>query len=753
MASLNPFRRSNSPVLLASGEMVNLKSQDAINAVLRLRENWQAQAWDAFDMCGELHNACSELSNLMSRLVLFAAEQPEDKDARPVRSTDPLAMETVERLGSVVDVGQLLYDLSLLLVLIGEAQLVGIQPGPHNDLEIETWLVYSKDELIATDFFNDDGKPIHTVKIEDFSEGRPLVLRPDLGDTWIRIWRSHPRRRQHADSHVRALLNSIDELMWWDHAASAVAKSRLITAGAIGVPSNLELAAESGEDAQLSGAQRFVKRFFNMSVKTIQNPGAASAAIPIFYTYPWNETGKSGLDVTTFDRPQDTLLEQRTDRALRRIAQGFPLPVETFFGLGKASPFGSREISESKFRENVEPFASFLFAALTKAWYRPILRKEGSPNADKAILWYDSSNLIVHPDMTQGADKGAEYGFVSPTAWRRTRGFSERDQPSEAERQQMLEWLQATRGKSGLGANGETPQTPPAPGAPQEPTAPTTHGKHAPVEKVGTPARGKGQPVAASVSMNGAHLNNLGRRLAEIDADLLSRVQVMTDSAMRREQERAGNKLKNRAAKNQRLKQSIRGVGAEDIASTLGRETVIALGMNDLFTDSFDNVPALFSQWCDAAVSSAFSISGLPISANLDPSFRLSYTVDEAAQLLVRDLRELALTLLFDRAASLGPLPEADDLLVPASVVRRALNLAGGNTSSALLLTTGHAVEKVLQTIGHYTQGFEWWYGPKARGPYQSHMALDGKRFDLGDSPHQPGDVDGCTCLAVPLFS
>lgn len=578
MASLNPFRRRDPKNLLASGEQVNMDSTTAVQSILRRQEDWQERAVGAYDACGEVHNGVAQVADIISGLVVFAAKQPEDKDANPIRTDDEAANSTVERLGTVDEVGQFLYDYAQLMLMVGEAHMLGIQPRPEYDIIKETWCVYSHLYFEPTQITNEDGEPVSTIRIPDFYEGRAFTLDPTKGDTWFRLWRSHPIRRSRADSHMRPILRNVDELLWWDLAAESVAKNRLITAGAVGVPSNLELPAEAGEPANLSGAQRFVKRFFNMAIKTLQNPGAASSAVPIFYTYPWNESGKSGLDVTTFERLQDDLLEHRSDFSLRRIAQGFPLPVESFFGLGNASQFGSREINETKFRENVEPFAKFLLQSLTKAWLRPILKKEGVADWDKYMLWYDASNLIIHPDLPQAADKGYEYGEISGKGWRRIRGISDRDKPTPEERAEQLEWLKALRGKS----QGDGPNPPDANDAeedPDEPTEQVRQGGNAPKEKQAAPTRGKGQPVIASANGH----NDIGRRLAEIDADLLSRVQVMADAAMRQEQIRAGNKLKNRASRNSRMKLSIKGIPAQDIASTLGRETVIALGLDAMF--------------------------------------------------------------------------------------------------------------------------------------------------------------------------
>lgn len=743
----NPFRRIPS-TLIASGESIDISSETAVSYALKGKSKWKQQAFDQFDACPQLHNGCTQLADLISRLSIFPAEQPKDRDAKPMRSTDPSDISTLDRLGTVIDISQLLYDYALLSVIVGEAQLVGIQPGPDRPgIEVETWRIYSEFELEGTTI---PGTSRAGVRIIDFADGQPLTLDQAVGDTWIRLWRSHPRHKQQATSHVFALRGAIDELLWWNHSAIAVARNRLITAGALGIPSNIELPPEAGEPARLSGAERFAKRFFNLALKTIQNPGAASASIPLMFTYPWNESGKSGLDFTNFPREQDSLLKERTDFCLATIAQGFPLPVEAFFGMANVTSWNGRDVSEAKLRENVEPFIVFLLTALTQAWYRPIRRAEGAEDWHKKMLWYDASNLIIHPDLPTGADKGFEYGIISDSSWRRIRGFSERDKASPEEREERLEWLRGLRGRDLSPPSGNNPDDPS-----EQPDQPDTPGDRA-KEDMPTPGlRGKGQQQQqqASAATNGHATLDIGRKLAEIDADLLSRVQVMCDAAMRTEQVRAGNKLANRANKNSRLKQLIAKVPKEDIAATLGRETVIQLGIDDLFTDSFESVPDQFCRWCDAALFGAYDLVGLREEVKEAASLaELHYAPDEAAQLLVRDLRSLAKTLLFDRASNMGPSPESDDLLVSAGIIRKALNRAGGNDSPSLMLVTGPAVTKTLATKkGMFVASWDWWTGPKPRAPYAPHDLLDGKSFDISH-PERPGSHENCSCIAVPSF-
>lgn len=750
MASLNPFRRKQPESLTASASEIDLKDHAAIAAALKRTEKWQEQVYNAYDTTPELHNAIDNLADIMSRVTLYAAEVPSGRNNEPERTDDEKAVEQMDRLGTVVEVSQIAKDFTRQALLPGEMFLCGIQPGERvrdqaarpND---ELWRIYSPFEF-------QPGEPDGVV-IKNYKDGVPLHLRESSNDTWIRIWNPHPKVRELANSPLRPMLDTVEELLWWDAAARGRAKSRLNDSGILAIPSNLELPAESEAEKSMSGTKRFMKRFFDTIIKTIQNPGSAAAVAPMIVSYPWNEAGDPGIKHIALDRPQDDLIEARTDRSLRRIAGGFPLPVESFFGLSEANDWTGGTIEESKFRENVEPFVLFFVNALTEAWYRPLLTLAGVDEPTKYLVWYDASNLIAHADMPQAADKGIELGMIKDETWRRTRGFDESDKPSDAELEKRLEWMRALRGKDREEYSRPTHD----PSDPQkDPNAqPDNPGEHPPKDMPPAPLRTKGQQIIRSdASVNGNGHLDIGRRLAEIDNDLLLRLRVMADSQVRRAIERGGNKLKSRANKNPSLKASLRGCAAEEVAPTLGREACIALGMTDLFDDAFDSVPHLFASWCDKAIDAALDAADIPLSTKQQASFQLMYSTEEAGQHLVRALKELAAFLIFemhnhsDDAAA----PESDDLLVPASIIRASLAKAGGGTKPNLLLATGHAVNKVLTASGHFASGHRWWYPPSPRQLFKGHAQLDGTTFDISASPHQPGDTEDCRCLAVPVF-
>lgn len=566
------LRDFNRGTLVAAGAEVDLKDSSAIQSVLNRRQQWQKQAFDALDACGELSYGTYFLAGLIGRLTLFVAEQPEFKDSEPAATTNKEAISVLERLGTKVERSEIQRDLTTQILVPGECYLVG-RKEPDGD---EVWEVRSIEEIQAS------GAAV-TLRNAPNDE-KPIVLNPDT-DTWIRIWHRSPRYASQATSHVRPILDAIDELIWWDAAARARAKNRLADAGAWGIPNDIEAPEEKDDDPKLSGAQRFAKRFFQSMLNTISNPGSSSAAVPLVFTYPANDLRKSGMEYIPMKRTSDDLLEKRTDRALKRIAQGMNLPVEVLFGMGRAAHWTGGEIEQSVFREHVAPLAELIVNALTVAYLRPILREMGVDNPEKYLIWYDASQLIARPDMSQAADKGAELLMIGPPAWRRTRGFSESDKPTPEEEKRMLEILTITRGRTGPVNPTGVSQTPPPDNPNAQPTKPAAPSEHPPKEQPAVTNKTKGQPVLASVTNGHTDV-------------LLAQLQILGDEKIRRALEKAGNKLRTRANKNERYKTTIKGAATEKVASLLGRDAVVKLGCDDLFDGSFDTVPAQFVALC-----------------------------------------------------------------------------------------------------------------------------------------------------------
>lgn len=632
MALFDRFRADRElKSLVAGAQLIDLSNEKVIEAALKRQEHWQKRAFDLYEIVGEIHFTVEENASLASRLPIFAAEIPEDQNGKPERTKNDEVAQVIEDLGNPVQRAELQHDLLVQYQVPGECFLVGISDDGRDEYDEYTYAIASIEEISTV---HKNGKKIVTLTGWN-EDGSDLLLDNDA-DIFVRTWRRSLRKRQEATSHVRAIMDAAEELLWWDSAAVAAAKSRHTLAGLLGVPSNLELPATTEEDARLSGSQRFINMLQRVMGLAIANPRGPEAAIPIAFTYPYNGEGKSGIERIEFERPQDELLDARTDRALLRIAQGLNAPIETVTGMGQATQSSGGLIEEGQFRKHVEPDAVLMVNAFTSAYLHPVLRKKGI-DPSKYIVWYDESALIINQNKTRDVIRLVELGGAAHRAARRVVGLSESDAPTEEEKKEIMEWLIAAR-KGGVDHDAivEDPQRPEeveepttAPRIPEKPSG------HPPVQRPTAPTR-RGGPDSIAASTNGH-----GRDI------LISQLQVMGDEKVRRALEKAGNKLVTRARKVASYKNAISGTKQELVASVLGREAVIKLGIDSLFDGCFDSVPSRLV---------AFAQTHYPIETDYSP----------ASAYFTSYLRELASQRLFD--------PPTEELLVTREAITAVLD-------------------------------------------------------------------------------
>jgi hypothetical protein len=88
--------------------------------------------------------------------------------------------------------------------------------------------------------------------------------------------------------------------------------------------------------------------------------------------------------------------------------------------------------------------------ALTKGYLVPMLRAESNergedllrgPNGGRIIMWYDPSEIVQRPDKSAAADEAYDRMEINGVAYRREKGFSESDAPTDEDLEEMAEKL------------------------------------------------------------------------------------------------------------------------------------------------------------------------------------------------------------------------------------------------------------------------------------------------------------------------
>lgn len=410
---------------------------------------WQGEAWEYYDAIGEIKYAFNLVASVISRIRIFPAVV-EDSSQSPVAVTQSTIMDArlssaadraLERLNSAFG-GQpgLLRDAALNLSVAGECYLVQIPERIGSGIP-ESWDIRSIDEIKT------DPKGGYSVigrrEMATSNNSGPYNKLPR--NAFIgRIWRSHPRYSDEADSSLRGLLDLCSELLLLNRTFRATARSRL-NAGALYLPDGLSVAAQGDvdiydDDTDLDPAlvaaeaeDDFEEQLIDAMTTPIRDEESASAVVPLIIRGP-AELGDK-IKQFKFERSFDPALAQRADRVLERILQGLDVPKDIVTGLANVKYSNALQIDETLYKTHIEPLMLLIVDALTVVYLRPYLIASGfSPEeVNRIVVWYDPSAVSTRNDRAADADSGYDRYAVSLDTWRRAHGFSDADAPTANE--------------------------------------------------------------------------------------------------------------------------------------------------------------------------------------------------------------------------------------------------------------------------------------------------------------------------------
>ena len=417
---------------------------------------WQTEAWEYYDSIGEIKYAFNLVASVVSRIRLYVAaiDNPSEAPA-PIQDIDSIdgrlkaaAHRALDRLSSAYG-GQpgLLKDAALNLQVTGECYLVQLPERVGSQLP-ETWDMRSVDELQVDSKGNyiinprrDIGGGTSSIMSQGNKEAIMLPRSAFVG----RIWRSHPRYTQEADSSLRGLLDLCAELLLLNRTFRATARSRL-NAGALYLPDGLSVAAGPDPDYPYDedgnynetytaeeAADEFEDQLIDAMTTPIKDEDSASAVVPLIIRGP-AELGDR-IKQFKFERSFDPALAQRADRVLERIMQGLDVPKDVVTGLANVKYSNALQIDEALYKAHIEPLMLLIVDALTVVYLRPYLIANGYSEQEvkDVCIWFDPSQVATRNDRAADADAGFDKIAVSYDAWRRAHGFSEADAPDPKE--------------------------------------------------------------------------------------------------------------------------------------------------------------------------------------------------------------------------------------------------------------------------------------------------------------------------------
>ena len=413
---------------------------------------WQAEAWEYYDAIGEIKYAFNLVASVVSRIRIYAAvvDDPSETPISVRQSElidDRLATAAERALGRLNSAygGQagLLRDAALNLAVAGECYLIQMPARPAYNLP-ESWDIRSVDEVTtdARGGFNVIGRREQSTTTQGgIDKTSKLGKNAFVG----RMWRSHPRYSDEADSSLRGLLDLCAELLLLNRTFRATARSRL-NAGALYLPDGLSVAAQGDGDFPYDSEDgigpnftaeeaedEFEEQLMDAMTTPIRDEESASAVVPLIIRGP-AELGDK-IKQFKFERSFDPALAERSDRVLERILQGLDVPKDIVTGLANVKYSNALQIDESLYKAHIEPLMLLIADALTVMYLRPYLIATGFEESEvnRIVVWYDPSAIATRNDRATDADAGFDRMAVSANSWRRAHGFSDADAPTPKE--------------------------------------------------------------------------------------------------------------------------------------------------------------------------------------------------------------------------------------------------------------------------------------------------------------------------------
>lgn len=457
---------SNMWALTASAKRV--RSSD--RGMQRLSQGWQARALSYYDLSPVARFAADEHGKALAKVRIFPGFI-ENGEVKEIVEGKP-GEESIEWLDRIHDPGStnrttMQASFARQMFLTGDGYLLATADEYSRDEE--KWEFVSVQELRKDGphyrrYAGGPGMPEDLDAIDDDNfrqlKGRNAVA--------YRMWRPHPAYTLRADSPMQPLLDMFEEMMLLQMAVQARVKSRLSSAGVLFYSDDISFPPIAGQP-EVPGQDPLVRRIYPHMSRPIQEPGSASAVVPLTMRIPTG--GRPIQELLYHWKPGDPneVYREQGLRAelLEHIAIGVDLPAEVVKGLADANHWTGWQIDEQYAKRHIYPVAQLWCDNLLAAYLRPIAKEEGFERWDELVIGYDAAAVVVHPDQTENAKDAYDRFNLKRERFVDALGFTKDDIPDDAE----VAWrIQVESGQ----VPGEQPQAPQDGQAPPEQQAQDT---------------------------------------------------------------------------------------------------------------------------------------------------------------------------------------------------------------------------------------------------------------------------------------
>ena len=375
-------------------------------------EGWQVELWRLYDLIGEFRFSANWVGSACSRVRIYVAEVDDNGRIQKETEDNEIAALADVVFGGPTQKAEALRSIGINLTVTGECYVIGVDGGNEPD----EWYVISGSELKRRSG-GYDWRPSRLPR-RQLTPGKDLIMR---------LWTPHPRDSWVADSPGRGAMTVLIELERLTRFVFAQIDSRLVNAGIIALPNNMDF---PDDGTSTSAAEAFTNRMVKAAASPLQGEGTAAGVVPMFIEVPIDALGKI-QDIQIASELSKQALELRTE-AIRRLALAMDMPPEALTGAGDVNHWQMWFVQESGIKIHIEPIMNRICNGLTDSYLKRALKTLGKDPA-RYTFAFDTAPLTVRPERLQDALNLYTQKLISGDAVRLAGDFAITDAPDDME--------------------------------------------------------------------------------------------------------------------------------------------------------------------------------------------------------------------------------------------------------------------------------------------------------------------------------
>jgi hypothetical protein len=380
---------------------------------------WQADAWNAYDITGQGRYVANAVANALSRCRLYIAKLDRDTGEIEGEADDVrLRPFAASPLGTSARRRENLRLSGLNLFVAGEFYLVGEAANPSDPKSRDLWYIVS-----GFDFDRRGSGKTFKCTRPATAGGGTAELVPSR-DVICRVWTPHPKHSREADSPFRAALPDLSILATVRKREAAELDSRLTGAGIMLWPQSVDF----GE----KGIEGFTDKLVDAASEIIADPAHPNSLIPEMITMKAEDIEK--VRVINFWSDLSESLAALTERKVLSLAQSLDAPVNMALGTeGQSNHWSAWLVSEDTITTHYDPILSRIADALTTCYLRPGIERLGGLDPDEYTYAFDTEPLRIRGDRLGDDLQLHDRELISDEVLLKSAGHTDDDMPTPDE--------------------------------------------------------------------------------------------------------------------------------------------------------------------------------------------------------------------------------------------------------------------------------------------------------------------------------